>query len=167
MNKCLFIPYRLPRMDEKHNSTQIFLNESISVPEFFTRIWWEFTYRGGDSGCCITRYYRQLLKTATVLFPTQFASLLRRIVSLAINHVYNLGQVLCESSSLGNSLSLVSFSHLFLSFLMSLPSSSRRAVSVQRKHFLTFIWSTNSALTIRSSSFLTLVLMYVLFLQWV
>lgn len=113
------------------------------------------TYRGGDSGCCITRYDRQLLKTASVVFPTQFASLSRRIVFLAINHVYNLGQLLCESSSLGNSLSLVGFSHLFLSFLMSLPSSSRRAVSVQRKHFLILIWSTNSALTIYSSSFLT------------
>lgn len=106
------------------------------------------------SGCCITRYDQKLLKTASVVFATQFASLLLRIFTLAINHVYNLGQVLCESSSLGNSLSLVGFFfHFLLSFLMSLPSSSRRAVSVQRKHFLALIWSTNSALTIHSSSF--------------
>lgn len=61
------------------------------------------------SGCCITRYDQKLLKTASVVFATQFASLLLRIFTLAINHVYNLGQVLCESSSLGNSLSLVGF----------------------------------------------------------
>lgn len=39
MNKCSFIPYRPPKNDEKHNSTQVYLNESVSVPEFFTGIW--------------------------------------------------------------------------------------------------------------------------------